>query len=74
MLKSEEAMEMERKLKESISLEFFEHGTHTETDLIFYEAYSEIQSLRMVLEVYEGELRELADELLEEVRPDDITH
>lgn len=61
MIKSSEVLEMEQKLKSALSIGFFEHGTHTGMDLVFYAAYDEINHLRMLLEAYEDELRKASD-------------
>jgi len=50
MLNSSEVFEMEKKLKESISLGFFEHGTNGDMDTEIYKAYSSVQRLRKFLE------------------------
>lgn len=73
MLEIKELLEMENKLKEHISLGFFEHGIHNDMDLEFYEAYSAVRTLRILLEAIEEELRELAEELKKEAE-DDIAH
>lgn len=67
MMKVKEALEMEQALKENISLGFFEYGIHSEMDLMFYKAYSAIKSLRMLLEAFEMELREEAEDIKKEV-------
>ena len=74
MLGSKEVLEMEQKLQNALSIGFFEHGSHSDMDLEIYPAYHAIQRLQILLEAYEEELRELAEELIEEVKPDDHTH
>lgn len=63
MLTSKKASDMEQEIKGSISMGFFEHGSHSDMDLVFYEAYSAVKSLRMLLEIYEEELREEAEDI-----------
>lgn len=70
MMKAKDALSMEEAIKENISVGFFEHGTHTEMDLVFYEAYSTIHNLRMILAAYENELREITEDLIRESRGD----
>lgn len=67
MMKPKEAVEMEEALKESLSLGFFEHGTHSDMDLVFYEAYSAVHMLRVILEEFEREIREEAERIMKEV-------
>ncbi|MGL5437575.1 MAG: hypothetical protein ACRDBO_19675 [Lachnospiraceae bacterium] len=62
MLSSKKALEMEQELKESISLGFFEHGTHDSLDLTIYEAYASVQMLRIILEEFE----KVADDAIKE--------
>lgn len=68
MLNSKEVLEMEQKLKSALSIGFFEHGTHTDMDLVLYAAYDEINHLRILLEAYEDELRKESDDLKKELR------
>jgi len=68
MIKSKEVFEMEKKLMGSISLGFFEHGTHNDMDLVIYEAYSSVQFLRKMLDEYEKQLREVAEEIMDEYK------
>lgn len=76
MLRIKEVLEMETALKDSMSLGFFEHGSHSDMDLEIYPAYHAIQGLRMLLEAYEDELRECAKELKAESKdyelPDNV--
>jgi len=69
MLTSKKVFQMEKELKASLSSGFFEQGTHNPMDLIIYEAYNAVQALRITLDEYEQGLRELAEEIKEEVRP-----
>lgn len=63
MVTSTRVLEMEETLKKSLSLGFFEYGAHNDMDLEIYSAYHAIQRLRMLLEAYEDELRESAEEI-----------
>lgn len=72
MITSTRVLEMEETLKESLSLGFFEHGAHSVMDLEIYPAYHAVLRLRMLLEAYEGELKECVEEIKEECRDYDF--